>query len=154
MSATDLATRVETDFWRHASRDDLAGVSPHDAIVLMVSFADQVKYRHDTSSPYGDSLLFEYGVFDWGKGENFELTITRQVVFPFANPMDADDHIIQISITFRYEPTAFRHLTVMTKWASDLPPKQSMESFAMASPGYVLAADRVPREIQLYSSAQ
>ncbi|MBK6853812.1 MAG: hypothetical protein IPG93_20065 [Burkholderiales bacterium] len=134
--------------------NELSGLTPHDGIRLMVSFADRVKYPHDATSPYGDTLLFEYGVFDWGKGENFELTITRQVIFPFTNPIEADDHIIQISITFRYEPTAFRDLTNMTMWASDLPPKQSMENFVNASPGYLVAADMVPKEIQLHSSAQ
>ena len=29
-----------------------------------------------------DMLLFQYGVFDWGQGERFELDLTRQFIRP------------------------------------------------------------------------
>jgi hypothetical protein len=154
MLREDLAKRVESDFKRHASRDDFTALSPKEGIDLMSSFLHTVKYKHDTSTRYGDTLLFEYGVYDWGQGENFDLKITRQIVFESPSSMDADDYIIQFSLTFKYAPDPFRHLVPVTQWASDLPGSQTIESLALASQGYAIASTMQARQIELYSSAQ
>lgn len=150
----DLAAQVRRDFERHAARRIDVSLSPEDSISLMNSFLKSVKYPTEGSTKYDDTLLFEYGVFDWGQGESFDLKITRQVVFGGANPADADDHIVQISITHRYEPGPFRPLAIMTQWGCDLPVGQGMAQFAESTPGYRLALQRQPREVTLYSSTQ
>ena len=154
MTQPDLATRVQLDFERHAQRNNFAEISPREAITLMEAFHRRVRYAHDRTSPYGDTLLYEYGVFDWGRGENFDLKITRQIVFEFTNPIEADDHIIQISLIFRYEPNSFKDLSIMTQWACDLPAQQDIEQFALASAGFLRASAMSPRSIELYSTAQ
>ena len=154
MTHPDLAEKVQLDFEKHARRNDFASVSPREAIALMVSFQRTVSYPHDRLTPYGDTLLFEYGVFDWGRGENFDLKITRQVVFEFNNPIEADDNIIQVSLTFRYQSDPFRDLPTMTQWACDLSAPQDIELFALNSAGYLRASPMAPKSIDLYSSAQ
>lgn len=150
----ELAAQVQRDFERHAARPIDLSVSPREAIALMDSFLRSVKYPTEGSTRFDDTLLFEYGVFDWGHGENFDLKITRQVVFGGGTPADADDRIVQVSITHRYEPEPFRPFGIMTQWGCDLPDGRGVAQFAESTPAYRIALQRQPREVTLYSSTQ
>jgi hypothetical protein len=46
----------------------------------------------------GDMLLFQYGSYDWGKGEFFEFNITRQFI------KQNEDEPYQLSMTLFFEP--------------------------------------------------
>jgi hypothetical protein len=150
----DLAAQVRHDFERHVGQPVDLSLSPEEAISRMSAFLKSVRYATEGSTKYDDTLLFEYGVFDWGRGENFDLKITRQIVFGGAAPADADDHIVQISITHRYDPEPFRSFAIMTQWGCDLPATQGIAEFAASSPGYKLALQLKPREVTLYSATQ
>ena len=59
----------------------------------------------------GDMLLFEWGVVDWGEGENFELSLARRMIF------GEDDDIWQLKLTYAFPPTdAFRALGDGNRW--------------------------------------
>lgn len=45
----------------------------------------------------GDMLLFQWGLFDWGKGEFLEINITRQFIGDAEEPR-------QLSLTFQFDP--------------------------------------------------
>lgn len=150
----DLAAQVQRDFERHVGQPMDMSLTPEAAISQMSSFLKSVKYRTAGSTKYDDTLLFEYGVFDWGHGENFDLKIARQVVFAGAGPADADDHIVQISITHRYEPDPFRLFGIVTQWGRELAAGQGIAEFAASTPGYRLALQRKPREVTLYAVTQ
>jgi hypothetical protein len=47
-----------------------------------------------------DSLLFEWGVVDWGEAEHFELSLIRQLTFGTGMPKTW-----QLKLTYAYEPT-------------------------------------------------
>jgi hypothetical protein len=51
----------------------------------------------------GDGILAQYGVYDWGQGEHFELDMTRQ--FSFSDDDGEYDHMAQLQCTFRFGPT-------------------------------------------------
>lgn len=60
----------------------------------------------------GDMLLFEWGVMDWGEGENFELSLARQMIFG-----PDDDDIWQLKLTYGFPPNdAFRALGDGNRW--------------------------------------
>lgn len=46
----------------------------------------------------GDMLLYQYGVYDWGEGEWFELDLTRQA-------MDEDDEITKVRTVLYFNVT-------------------------------------------------
>jgi hypothetical protein len=51
--------------------------------------------------PDGDMLLFQWGTYDWGQGEHFQLDLTRQLILSD----DAEDEDIwQLSLTFLFDP--------------------------------------------------
>ncbi len=88
-----------------AARGTVLSASTVEAgLSLMFSFYEAVK--PDGCDPDdGDMLLFEWGTYDWGQGENFQVGITRQFV---ETDQEDDDAISQLSVTYRFEPTAER----------------------------------------------
>lgn len=61
-----------------------------------------------------DMLLFEWGTFDWGDGEHFELGLARQLIF------GADSkNVWQLKLTYAFKPTdAFRSLGAENRWCA------------------------------------
>jgi hypothetical protein len=46
-------------------------------------------------------LLFQWGTYDWGQGEHFQLDLTRQLIL---NDEAEDEDIWQLSLTFLFDP--------------------------------------------------
>lgn len=65
----------------------------------------------------GDMVLFQYGTYDWGSGEFFEVDLVRQLMPPGEDDEEDDDVIIQLHCTFRYRPTdSLRALGSFERW--------------------------------------
>jgi hypothetical protein len=149
-----LRHRLTEDFTRHIGATEIASLSVKSSLDAMVSFFREVKYQSDASTPYGDALLFQYGVYDWGQGENFDFDITRQVVFEPPSPAEADDFIIQLSLTHRFAPQPFRLFEPVTKWSVDFGRLDDFSAFVQRSPAFPLVLRERPRTVDLYASAQ
>jgi hypothetical protein len=65
-----------------------------------------------------DMLLFQWGTFDWGTGEQFAFSLTRQIIVY----EDAEDEDIwQLSLTFEFEADdELRSLGNGDKWCHSL----------------------------------
>jgi hypothetical protein len=75
-----------------------------------------------------DMLLFQWGVFDWGEGEYFELDITRQI-----SPSDKDE-LRQLSCTLYFKPSAvLREIEEGNKWCSSDEEFKSFNEFVITS---------------------
>jgi hypothetical protein len=72
---------------------------PTAAFATLIEF-----YRTRQVAPAGgdgrDLLLLQWGAYDWGEGEFFELDLTRQFIVADGE----HDDIFQLSLTFRYAP--------------------------------------------------
>ncbi len=65
----------------------------------------------------GDMVLFQYGTYDWGSGEFFEVDLVRQLMPPGEDDEEDDDVIFQLHCTFRYWPTdSLRSLGSFERW--------------------------------------
>lgn len=66
----------------------------------------------------GDMLLFQWGTYDWGQGEAFEIDLTRQAMLvpEGADPCDVDPEIVQLSCRFRFPPEPLRALPPGNRW--------------------------------------
>lgn len=66
----------------------------------------------------GDLLLAQYGTYDWGHGEWFELDLTRQFIF---NDRRGEYlRMSQLRCVFEFEPTErLRELGADDLWSSD-----------------------------------
>ena len=78
-------------------------------------------YRHERAedcSPDadGDMLLYQWGTYDWGEGEAFEIDLTRQ----FLTDDPEDENMWQLSLRFRFLPTdPLRALGDGNKWCPE-----------------------------------
>jgi len=88
--------------------------TPREGFEQFFSFHESVK-AEGCEDPGNDMLLFQWGVYDWGKGKFFELNITRQFI---ENSLEDDDAISQLSLTFKYEPNAaFEAISAGSAWS-------------------------------------
>jgi hypothetical protein len=102
----------------------------------------------------GDMLLFQWGTYDWGQGESFEINLTRQIIFPAdeADNVSGDDdpEIWQLRLTYYFSPQdALRTLGEGNQWCerpNDLP---SFRATVLSSPHVALAAKYDSKHVEL-----
>ena len=93
------------------------------------------------TSTLEDMLLFQWGVFDWGEGEYFELDITRQI-----SPSDTDE-LIQLSCTLYFIPsTALRNIEEGNKWCSSPDEFNSFNEFVLTSKAFKACSSVTPEK--------
>ncbi len=84
-----------------------------------------------------DMLLFEWGTFDWGDGEHFELSLARQLIFG-----PGDENIWQLKLTYAFQPTAlFRNLGAENSWCTSPDSLDGFRELVEQSEAYQVAAD-------------
>ena len=70
---------------------------------VMRPFAAELVDDAEPADQDGDGILAQYGVYDWGDGEHFDLGMTRQ--FSFSDEDGEYDHMSQLNCTFHFAPT-------------------------------------------------
>lgn len=87
-----------------------------------------------------DMLLFQYGCFDWGDGEMFELDLTRQFIVADA---EGEDVISQLHVTAYFDPDAeLRALGSYDRWCTSQEEVSEFRNVVLNSPALALAAKR------------
>jgi hypothetical protein len=101
---------------------------------VMQDFAAEPVEDAEPREQDGDGILAQYGTYDWGDGEHFELDMTRQ--FSFTDEDGEYSHMAQLHCTFEFEPTdALRALGDANLWSFDLALEEFFER-ALAMPGF------------------
>lgn len=119
---------------------------PRQGLAQMVSFYQSVA-AENCDQPDGDMLLFQWGTNDWGSGTHFELNITRQFI---EHELQDDDAISQLSLTFRFEPTAERGVLGQgNRWCGGPAELQQFLAFTHSSPAFAAVADQRAMEVEL-----
>ena len=81
----------------------IAELRPSRGLHLMIEFYRQVRAEGVLElEEDGDTLLYEWGTFDWGNGNYFQVGMTRQFVDA---ALEGDDAISQLRLIFRFPPT-------------------------------------------------
>ena len=94
----------------------------------------------------GDMLLFQWGTYDWGHGEHFEIDMTRQ----FMGPSGEDDEISQLSLTFVFTPDAqLRSLGQGNRWCSSVDEVEAFRRFVASSAPYRAVSERTDGNLEL-----
>ncbi len=71
----------------------------------MIDFYAEVRADDVSQDGVGDMLFFSWGTYDWGNGPAFEYEIRRQLSAEAEDPADADDAILQLELTFHFDPS-------------------------------------------------
>ncbi len=96
-----ISLEVETYFRLDVDKagHTLDALTPAEGIDLMVHYYRDVRVQGCALEADGDMLLFQWGTYNWGEGEHFEVGITRQLT----ETEEEDGEMRQLSLTFRYE---------------------------------------------------
>ena len=144
---------MDTREAQHAFEEHLAahgatvsGLVPSQGLVLMISFFRDQRPHGDVE----DDLLYQWGTYDWGSGEFFELDITRQFIL---DDTAEDENIWQLHLTFKYKPTdQLRALGSGERWCGTIAP-QGIDCFAQwieNSPAFQAVSETEHDEIEVY----
>lgn len=107
-----------------------------------LSFYQAVRASGLAKDPQADMLLFQWGVFDWGKGEHFEFDITRQFITDGAF---GDDAISQLNCTAYFVPTPeLRAIPAANRWCRSISDIESFSTFIRDSAVYHAVSSSMP----------
>src|SRR5262249_23589137 len=96
-------------------RMDFEHAALEDVVPAVLDFYETVRAGRLDPGPQSAMLLFQYGVYDWGKGAFFELDITRQ--FIEQNDEFVEDGIMsQLACTMFYKPTPILSALGRSHW--------------------------------------
>ena len=88
-----------------------------------------------------DMLLYQYGIYDWGQGEKFELDLTRQF-------MSSDGEVSQLKSTLFFEPTSeLRSIPEKIEWCSSPSELDEFIQSIQCSNGYIACRSENPTSI-------
>ncbi len=73
---------------------------------LVVELYKKYRIENTRVEEDGDMLLFQWGTYDWGQGQFFEVDLTRQTILALDDPDDAADSMRQLRVTLKYEPNS------------------------------------------------
>jgi hypothetical protein len=96
-----------------------------------------------------DDLLFQWGVYDWGDGEWFQVDITRQFII---GGEAEDGNIWQLSLTFKYPPNEeLREIEGGNRWCGTAAPRgvEYFQQWIQQSPSYQAIEDKRPDRVEL-----
>lgn len=99
-AAVQDAKRQFEELARRAGRD-VPTLAPAEGVALMRAFYDEVRFGGLVDEPCADMLLYQYGTYDFGEGEEFLYDLTRQLVVPEADGQE----LWQLSLRWTFAPT-------------------------------------------------
>ncbi len=125
----------------------------------MLAFYVEQRVERCRLSEDEDMLLFQWGTFDWqqGQGPQFEVDITRQIVFPDDEENDdleegeeAYSTTWQLSWTYRYAlDSALKALGTGDRWCRTPKSLPGFERFMTQSKVLDTVAGLTPRSVDL-----
>lgn len=132
-----------------AERDlDLDALTPRQGVGAALDFYREIRARGADVEADGDMLLFQWGTFDWGEGEHFELDLTRQLIVPRD---DDEPDVLQLSLTFRFPPTELlRGLGAGNRWCRSPSQVAELRAFIDAAPAFAAVADRADAAVSMW----
>ena len=96
----------------------VATLSVASGSAAMFDFYQDLRPAGCEQIPDGDMLLFQWGTYDWGEGEHFQLGLTRQLILSD----DAEDEDIwQLSLTLLFDATDdFKAIGAGNEWCDSV----------------------------------
>ena len=136
------------EFERYLKRagDEHMPRMPLDGAKRMLSFYKDVRAADVDLEADGDMLLFQWGTYDWGDGELFELDIARQLM----GATGEDDDIWQLHLVYRFAPSGpLRAIGQGDRWCARPNEADAFELFLTGHPAFVAVGSRNDGQVQL-----
>lgn len=129
MEPSESQSRLEqliTDFG-----GTLAALTIADAIRYMLTFYRDIRANNCSLDEDGDMLLFQFGAYDFGRGETYRYDITRQFIL---SDSEGDDGMSQLSLTVHFTVTEDLRALRGNRWCSSPAQLDEFEQFIRNSP--------------------
>ena len=98
-------------------------------------------------TPQSDMLLFQWGIYNWGKGENFEFDLTRQFI---SSGSFGDDAISQLRCTAYFLPTPeLRALPASNRWCGSVAEIEAFSRFILESGAFLAVSSVTPAHVNI-----
>lgn len=137
---------AKNEFLKHLGGHKLEALAPPDGIRLMLSFYREVRVEGGRPDADGDMLLYQWGTYDWGEGEAFDIDITRQLIVGNGG----DEDIFQLSLTFKFPPAEqLRQLGEGTRWCHSPEELEEFQAFINSSPALIASEHEKTSEVRL-----
>jgi hypothetical protein len=119
---------------------------PRDGIQSFLDFYVHSRATGCKIEDKGDMLLFQWGTYDWGAGEFFELDITRQFI-----ESDVEDaEVLQLHLTFQFSPrAALKKVGDGNQWCSSPKDVRAFGQFIMKSAALAAVTGLTPKKVSL-----
>lgn len=127
------AKKVKEEFQRYlAGRgESVQNITPSRALELVLAFYKEVRAEGCDVAADQDMLLFQWGTYDWGEGEHFEVDLARQFIFGDGE----DEDIWQFHVMFRFAPSEqLSQLGSGDRWCKSLEDLPEFTSFVRGHP--------------------
>jgi hypothetical protein len=125
---------------------EVAALRPDEAVDVMLEFYRSVR-SPEVEPQQGDALLYQWGIFDWGKGEYFEFDLTRQLI---RRGGTEDSDINQLHLTLRFSPTRdLKAIPASNKWCWSLGEAAKYESFIRQSAAFKAVSALSPSSVSV-----
>jgi hypothetical protein len=119
---------------------------PSEGIDLMLGFYREERLEACHSDADGDMLLYQWGTYDWGDAESFELDIIRQLIVDGGE----DEDILRLSLTFKFQPTLpLRQFGDGNRWCRALEELEEFREYIYSSSAFLTVEPEVPSDVQL-----
>lgn len=137
MKPSDSAEALDSHLQRAGG---LESASLGDLISAVIQFYTDCPASGLSDDASADMLLFQYGCYDSGDGEMFEVDLTRQ--FIAADEVD-DDAISQLHFTAYFEPDdGLRAIGSHNHWCKSHDEVSEFRNEVLSSPALALTAKR------------
>ena len=126
----------------------LKALTPSAGVSHMVTFYRDTRFSN-CDPERGDMLLFQWGTYDRGQGEHFELDITRQLAL-IDSAVRPDADIWQLSLTFMFPGIeTLRGLGSWNKWCASPAEVDDFNTFVRGHTAYTAVSDRSDGGVRL-----
>ena len=126
---------------------DRTRLTSEQGVAAMLAFYRAERAEGCSFERDADMLLYEWGIYNWGRGEFFELGIARQLI---RDGSGEDEDIWQLGLTFKFSPTQpLRAVGQGSRWCHDLGELEEFQSFLGASAAFQAVAVVIPTTVEL-----
>ncbi|WP_369421582.1 hypothetical protein [Leptothrix ochracea] len=131
--------------WLESRRIYLAAMSTPQLVTETLSFFQTIRCAGLAPGAESDMLLYQWGVYNWGHGEHFELDITRQFI---AEGRVGDDALSQLRVTAYFQPTEdLRRIKAGNRWCEGVDQVEQLRRFVQASEAYKAVSQVAPQRV-------
>lgn len=137
----------DKDFLEYLSENgkDIEAIKVSELFESCLSFYRDRRYHGLDPDPSSDMLLYEWGVYEWGNGEYFQIGIKRQ--FIAAGTVD-DEGYTQLYCDAFFSPTSeLAALGSGNKWCGSRDDLNDFEQFVKRSEAYRVVAELKPLKV-------